>query len=154
MPAHRLCIRVQLKKWMQEVVKNEGPEELRPIIKSSQTGTRTLQNVCSEAKVRKLGAVARMVPGAKKQLERLIHFYKVCTCALCLSVHPAGASTAPLFSGGSSNLECASTRACQEQACICAGSSHCILIDVMRACQPLLGSSTTISSRHNRQREV
>ena len=68
---------MQLKKWMQEVVRGGGPGDLRPIIAASQVGTRTLQAVCSEAKVRKLAAVARMVPAAKKQLEKLLHFYKV-----------------------------------------------------------------------------
>lgn len=69
---------VQLKKWMLHQVKTSGgPADLQNILQYAQKSTRQLQTVCCEAKVRKLGNVVKMVPTTKKQLEKLVHFFKV-----------------------------------------------------------------------------
>ena len=68
---------MQLKTWLKQQVKGGLLTEVAASITEIQGGTRVLQTACVEAKARKLGAVTRLVPKVKKNIEQFVHSTKV-----------------------------------------------------------------------------
>lgn len=61
---------MQLKAWCKDQIKAGRVERVVRIARTVQKGARTLQFACGDAKSRKLGAVAKLVPGVKRSVEQ------------------------------------------------------------------------------------
>lgn len=65
---------LQLKKWFKQRGK---AEDIKRILLPAQRGTRVVQTICAEAKAQRMGNVAKLVPGTKKNLEKFVQYARV-----------------------------------------------------------------------------